>query len=422
MPRRRTLGRVSDLFAPLTMAHGPAAPNRLWLAPLTNTQSHPDGRLSDEELHWLALRARGGHGLTMTCAAHVQAGGQGFPGQLGVFSDDHLPGLTRLAAAVKDAGSLASLQLHHAGIRSPQELVGQPVGPSDDAETGARAMTGDEVGQLVEDFAAAAVRAERAGFDGVELHGAHGYVDRAVPLPGDQPAHRPLRRLAGEPRPPAVRDRRPRCGRACGPDFQLGVRLSPERFGLRLAEVRDVAAQLMGSRRPSTTWTCRCGTSAKKPVEEEFQDRPLMDWFTELDRGTTRLGVAGKVRSRRGGGRDARAGADFVMVGRAAILHHDFPEQVRRNGGFVPVPRRSAPTTWPARGCRRCSSSTCATGGASSQTRRDRGPAGSDTSCGGTSTRWASPARPIRPARRRGRRCTGWTGCRPGWTTSSSWG
>ena len=92
---------MSDLFAPMTLAHGPAMKNRFMLAPLTNQQSHADGRLSDEEFHWLTMRAKGGFGLTMTCAAHVQAVGQGFAGQLGVFGDQHLEGLTRLASAIK---------------------------------------------------------------------------------------------------------------------------------------------------------------------------------------------------------------------------------------------------------------------------------------------------------------------------------
>ena len=61
--------------------------NRFMLAPLTNQQSHEDGQLSDEEFHWLTQRARGGFGLTMTCASHVQAIGKGLPGQLGTWSD-----------------------------------------------------------------------------------------------------------------------------------------------------------------------------------------------------------------------------------------------------------------------------------------------------------------------------------------------
>jgi 2,4-dienoyl-CoA reductase-like NADH-dependent reductase (Old Yellow Enzyme family) len=332
---------VSDLFAPLPLAHGPAAPNRVWLAPLTNTQSHPDGRLSEEELHWLALRARGGHGLTMTCAAHVQAGGQGFPGQLGVFSDDHLPGLTRLAAALAEGGSLSSLQLHHAGARSPRELVGQPVAPSDDEASGARALTGDEVGQLVEDFAAAALRAQRAGFDGVEVHGAHGYVLTQFLSPE---LNRRTDRYGGslENRARLLLEVLAAVRRRCAPGFQVGVRLSPERYGLRLGEMREVAAELLRSADVDyldmSLWDV-----AKLPQEEGYADRPLMDWFTDLDRGTTRLGVAGKVRTGRQAIETLERGADFVMVGRAAILHHDFPHRVRHDRAFEPVPTPVSP-------------------------------------------------------------------------------
>src|SRR5512139_802980 len=163
---------MTDLFEPLGLGRGATLKNRFMLAPLTNLQSHPDGRLSDEEFRWLTMRARGGFGLTMTCASHVQAVGQGFAGQLGVFGDQHLEGLTRLATAIKAEGSVAMMQLHHAGMRSPATLIGTtPVCPSDNAETGARALAAAEVEQLVEDFVAAASRAERAGFDGAEIHG-----------------------------------------------------------------------------------------------------------------------------------------------------------------------------------------------------------------------------------------------------------
>ena len=74
----------------LSFTRGPAMKNRFMLAPLTNCQSRADGTLSDDEFNWLTMRAKGGFGLTMTCAAHVQAVGQGFPGQLGAFDDRHL--------------------------------------------------------------------------------------------------------------------------------------------------------------------------------------------------------------------------------------------------------------------------------------------------------------------------------------------
>jgi 2,4-dienoyl-CoA reductase-like NADH-dependent reductase (Old Yellow Enzyme family) len=116
----------------LDLGRGPAMANRFMLAPLTNMQSHADGTLSDDEYRWLVARAEGGFGLTMTAAAHVQKGGQGFPGQIGIWSDDHLPGLTRLAAGIAAAGSLSSVQLHHAGERTPQgsdrRRCGRPLG------------------------------------------------------------------------------------------------------------------------------------------------------------------------------------------------------------------------------------------------------------------------------------------------------
>ena len=168
---------MQSLFEPLNFSHGPAIKNRFMLAHLTNSQSYDDGRLSDVERNWLLMRAHGGFGLTMTCAAHVQAQGRGFPGQLGIFSDDHVPALTGLAEAIRRAGSLSAVQLHHAGMRSPADLVGtNPVCPSVNEEFGARALSILEVEQVVEDFVTAAERADRAGFDGVELHGAHGYL------------------------------------------------------------------------------------------------------------------------------------------------------------------------------------------------------------------------------------------------------
>ena len=156
---------MSNLFQPLQFKSGSSLKNRFMLAPLTNTQSHADGRLSDDEYHWLTMRAKGGFGLTMTCAAHVQAVGQGFPGQLGIFGDEHLEGLTRLAQGIKNENSLAVVQLHHAGMRSPAELIGQaPVCPSDHPETGATGLSTAAVEQLIEDFICAAERAEKSWF------------------------------------------------------------------------------------------------------------------------------------------------------------------------------------------------------------------------------------------------------------------
>ena len=327
---------MTDLFEPLTFARGPAMKNRFMLAPLTNSQSHTDGRLSDEEIYWLQKRAQGGFGLTMTAAAHVQAIGQGFPGQLGIFADEHLDGLTRLANIIHEADSLAAVQLHHAGMRSPAELIGtRPVCPSVNEEFGARAMSVGEIEESIEAFIVAAQRAEQAGFDGVELHGAHGYLlcqflssetnqrdddyggsleNRAKPL---------LNVIRG------IRER-------CRPDFQLGLRLSPERFGMDLGEVRELAGRLMTSGDldylDMSLWSV-----FKEPEDEAWKGRTLLDCFVDLPRGETRLGVAGRIRRPEDARACLAAGVDFVLLGRAAILHHDFPLRTQNEPDFEPV-------------------------------------------------------------------------------------
>jgi 2,4-dienoyl-CoA reductase-like NADH-dependent reductase (Old Yellow Enzyme family) len=326
---------TSPLFQPLSFARGKAMKNRFMLAPLTNTQSHADGRLSDEELHWLAMRAQGGFGLVMTCASHVQAIGQGFPGQLGIFGDQHIEGLARVARAINAEGSVSIAQLHHAGMRAPKELIGSaPVAPSDDAKTGARALTLPEVEQVIEDFVLAAQRAERAGFDGVELHGAHGYLlcqflsaklnRRDDAFGGSLENRSRIVFMILH----AIRER-------CRPDFIVGVRLSPERFGMQLLEIRTLAQRLIDSGYIDfldlSLWDWQ-----KEPEEPELKGRTLLSWLMELDRKDVRIGVAGKIHDPADAERVLSQGADFAILGRAAILHHDYPHRLAADAAFKP--------------------------------------------------------------------------------------
>jgi len=332
---------MTSLFDAVRFVHGPAMPNRFMLAPLTNQQSHDDGTLSDDEFTWLTKRAVGGFGLVMTCAAHVQRVGQGFAGQLGVFDDAHLPGLTRLAGALKAEGSVAVVQLHHAGRRSPKELIGtDPVCPFDDPEVGARALTPGEVEQLIEDFIAAAVRCDRAGFDGVELHGAHDYIICEFLNPE---ANLRDDRWGGslENRSRMMWEILSGIRARCRPAFNVSVRLSPERFGMRTHEIvslyEDLAASGLVDFIDMSLWDV-----FKTCADPALADRRLVDVFANAERGRTRLGVAGKLYSAEECRRAVDAGADFVVIGRGAILHHDFPRRCEQDADFVV---RSLPTT-----------------------------------------------------------------------------
>ena len=333
-----TLSQTKNLSDPVRFVRGPAMKNRFMLAPLTNWQSHTDGTLSDDEYRWLTMRARGGFGLTMTCASHVQASGQGFPGQLGSWSDAHLPGLTRLARAIHDAGSLAALQIQHSGRRSDAALTGQrAVAPWDDAETGARALSTAEVEQVIEDFILAALRAQTAGFDGVELHAAHGYLlgqfmdatnNLRVDRYGGSFENR-LRVLYA-----IIDGIRARAGK----NFQLGLRLSPERFGITMPESLALAQAVMVGGKidylDMSLWD-----AFKEPLDEGYKGKPLIEHFTGLQRGQTRLGLAGKIMDATTAQRCIDTGADFVLIGRGAMLHHDFAARALADPGFRTIER-----------------------------------------------------------------------------------
>ncbi|HIE84111.1 MAG TPA: NADH:flavin oxidoreductase [Dehalococcoidia bacterium] len=310
--------------------------NRFMLAPLTNSQSNDDGTMSEEEFHWLTMRAKGGFGLTMTCAAHVQEIGRGFPGQMGIFSDQHLPGLTRLAAEIGSHNSISIVQLHHAGMRSPAALIGErPVCPSDNERDDARGLTLDEVYQLRDDFVQSAIRAEKAGFDGVELHGAHGYI--LCQFLSSEINHR-VDQYGGEleNRCRLLKEIIQGIRASCSPNFVLGVRLSPERFGMQLFEIKELAQNLMTEGDidflDMSLWDV-----FKEPNEEKFQGKTLLAHFAELDRGSVKLGVAGKITNPGEAEAIISQGVDWIMLGRAAILHHNFPELHRADPDFMPV-------------------------------------------------------------------------------------
>ncbi len=320
----------------LTFASGQQMKNRFMLAPLTNTQSHEDGVLSDDEYHWLTKRAEGGFGITMSCASHVQEIGKGFPGQLGIFDDKHIDGLTKLTTEIKKHESLAIAQLHHAGMRSPEELINtQPVCPSDDSNTGARSLSFEEVIQLRDDFIAAAVRAKKSGYQGVEIHGAHGYILSQF-LSSEINRRQDKYGGSNENRSRIIFEIVEGIRKDCGKDFVLGVRLSPEGFGLKLGEIKEVCEELIALNNidflDMSLWD-----SFKDPNEEEHKGKNLLQHFTDMDFGNTMLTVAGNIRSGESVMKILEKDVDFVTVGRAGILHHDFPSRVIADEGFEPI-------------------------------------------------------------------------------------
>ena len=323
---------TSSLLSPLRFRNGVIAKNRLALAPMTNLQSHADGSLSDDELAWLAMRARGGFGTITTCAAHVAKDGQGWPGELGVFDDALVPGLARVAAMAREHGALSIAQIFHGGARAPSACTGeQPWSASAFVEDSAgfeppRAGTVADVERVIGQFRDAAVRCERAGLDGVELHGAHGYLlsqfqstvynQRTDRWGGSLPNRcRLIREVT-------------RAVKEAAPSLVLAIRLSPEDFGQAKGIDLDETIQLARWLADDGMEVLHLSLWRSSQVTKKRPDTHATPLFREAVGAKVAIVAAGGIWSREDAEVQLAHGADAVALGRAAIANHDWPARV----------------------------------------------------------------------------------------------
>jgi len=163
-----------------TMINSLGLKNRFVRSATWEGMAHTDGSCSRRLIDLMVELAGGGVGLIISSHAYVSPEGQASFRQIGAYGDELLPGLTRLAQAVHDNGAKVVLQLAHAGCHADTALTGQqPMGPSDsknDPGEACREMSVAEIEQTVIAFGQGAARAKRAGFDGVQIHAAHGYL------------------------------------------------------------------------------------------------------------------------------------------------------------------------------------------------------------------------------------------------------
>ncbi|MCG7343824.1 NADH-dependent flavin oxidoreductase [Sporosarcina sp. ACRSL] len=175
------------LFEPFTLKNGVQLKNRIVMAPMTTFSANSDDTASDAELNYYAARSNG-PGMVITACAYVQASGKGFEGQFAADRDSMIPSLRSVASSIKEKGAKAVLQLYHGGrlavphlIPNGETLSASSVAPRLDRgfysiDKTPRSLSDEEVVELIKDFGEATRRAIEAGFDGVELHGATGYI------------------------------------------------------------------------------------------------------------------------------------------------------------------------------------------------------------------------------------------------------
>lgn len=174
--------KYTPLFESFNLGKGIEVKNRLVMAPMTNFSSNPDGTVTDAEITYYERRSSG-VGMVITACTYVTANGKGFHGEFGGDQDELIPSLNRLASAIKAKGAKAILQIFHGGREVPPELIpnGDVVSASNIPSEGEgkavpRPLSEKEIESIILDFGETTRRAIEAGFDGVEIHGANGYL------------------------------------------------------------------------------------------------------------------------------------------------------------------------------------------------------------------------------------------------------
>jgi 2,4-dienoyl-CoA reductase-like NADH-dependent reductase (Old Yellow Enzyme family) len=177
---------TQQLFESFSFKKGISTKNRIAMSPMTTWASNDDYTVAEDEIRHYEARS-GNVGLVITGCTRVMANGIGFTNEYAAYDDSFLPGLKKLAAAAKKGGAPAILQIYHAGNKAVLDLIpdGIPVSASAVALAPSalyaggvvsREMTQEEILEMIKAFGETAHRAIRAGFDGIELHGAHGFL------------------------------------------------------------------------------------------------------------------------------------------------------------------------------------------------------------------------------------------------------
>jgi 2,4-dienoyl-CoA reductase-like NADH-dependent reductase (Old Yellow Enzyme family)/thioredoxin reductase len=174
------MGELDALLSPFSIKNM-TVPNRAVLPPMGTGLANPDGTVSDALLAYMKRQAQGGVGLLISEITAIATNGLVLKKQLAAWDDTFLPGLKQLAAVMHSGGGKAAMQLHHGGRESAYMLKkGMAIGPSPLPSLiygqPPREMTLQDIEDIVAAYGSAAARARAAGFDAVEIHGAHGYL------------------------------------------------------------------------------------------------------------------------------------------------------------------------------------------------------------------------------------------------------
>lgn len=332
------------LFQPFTFKNGVTLRNRVVMAPMTTWSSNADETISDEELRYYRARAQG-VGLLLTGCSHVQPSGIGFTDEFAAYDDSFIPSLTKLADAAKSGGAVAVLQLFHAGNKAVPDLIpngelvsasamAAPKGPFNDGKLASRELTEAEIFELIHDFGQATRRAIEAGFDGIELHGAHGFLIQNFLSPlFNQRQDQWGGSLENRMRFPleVVREVRRVIDEHASRPFLLGYRISPEEPGegaLRIDDALALAETLAQAGDIDYLHTSLYNILAGQS-QDDTSGKTTAQRFIERVADRVPLMAAGEVRTPNQARNVLETGMPLVVVGRSLVMNPTWVEMAQ---------------------------------------------------------------------------------------------
>ncbi|QKJ86233.1 Fumarate reductase flavoprotein subunit [Paramixta manurensis] len=335
---------ITPILRPLTLPNGAVLKNRLIMAPMTTCTGFYDGTVTSELVEYYRARA-GSIGAVIVECCFIDTKGPAFPGAIAIDSDNKIPGLTRIADAIKSKGSKAILQIYHGGRMVEPELIGGkvPVAPSAiaaprEGATTPQALTAEEVDVMITKFGDAVNRAIKAGFDGVEIHGANTYLIQQFYSPNsnqrddkwggsrDNRARFPLEVLEITHK---MADRFAHDG------FIIGYRFSPEEIevpGIRFDDTLYLLEKLAARGLDYVHFSV--GQLLRPSIVDTSDPTPLIEKYRTLRSETLAkvpvIGVGGVINKT-----DAESaldhGYDLVAVGKACIAYPDWADRIINN-------------------------------------------------------------------------------------------
>ncbi|HCQ0316086.1 TPA: NADH-dependent flavin oxidoreductase [Escherichia coli] len=327
-----------SLFSPFMLTEKKKLRNRIVMAPMTTWSANPDGTISEQELEFYKRRSQN-VGLVITGCTYVTPSGIGFTHEFAAYDDRFINSLEKLAAAAKSGGAPAILQIFHAGNKAIPELV-----PNNDVISASasnvksgdfmkrvvqsREMTENEIQETIRAFGDVTKRAIKAGFDGIELHGAHGFLLQNFFSPlFNQRNDRWGGDLEGRMRFPlaVLQEVKNVVYEYATKPFAIGYRISPEESvtgGLRLEDTYKLLDRLISSG-ISYIHTSLVSINDSYPVESPNGPRTIELILNHIA-GRVPVIAAGKIRTPSQAQEAISAGLPLVAIGKGLVINPEW--------------------------------------------------------------------------------------------------